>query len=134
MMDDRDAYIPLELMRDKRLTPTAKLVYAELTAYEGITNREIAENIGLKVATVYRARKKLIELGYIDKPEPLTPQVCKEEVLKKQGNLTCEWCGAKVHVLHGHHYPMPKKDGGTEVVNICPNCHHDFHYLEGGDK
>jgi len=45
------------------------------------------------------------------------------------GNKVCEWCGGKSLVLHEHHYPIQKKDGGTETVNICPNCHYEFHHL-----
>ena len=41
----------------------------------------------------------------------------------------CEWCRSKTLGLHAHHYPTPKAEGGTETVNICPNCHTEFHAL-----
>ena len=46
------------------------------------------------------------------------------------GEEVCEWCGCYTAVLHKHHYPIPKSKGGTETVNICPNCHHEFHYSQ----
>ncbi|MBR5544878.1 MAG: phage protein [Clostridia bacterium] len=57
----------------------------------------------------------------------------KEEIIsnKGQGEKVCEWCGCKTTVLHSHHHPIPKRDGGTEVVKICSNCHHEFHIREG---
>lgn len=63
-------------------------------------------------------------------------EAIKGDVLKNkgQGNKTCEWCGRKTTVLHKHHYPVPKRAGGTEVVNICSNCHHEFHLQETTDE
>lgn len=66
-------------------------------------------------------------------------QEIKEAVLKNKEcstNInsifpnTCEWCGNNTIVLHEHHYPLKKSKGGTETVNICPNCHYEFHALE----
>lgn len=51
---------------------------------------------------------------------------------KNKGDKTCEWCGCKTTILHAHHYPIPRRLGGTETVNICPNCHYEFHDLENG--
>tara|TARA_X000001316_G_scaffold8267_1_gene2169 strand:+ start:152 stop:568 length:417 start_codon:yes stop_codon:yes gene_type:complete len=53
----------------------------------------------------------------------------KDKRANNYGDLHCEWCGSKVFVLHQHHYPMKKCDGGKETVNICPNCHYEYHYL-----
>lgn len=50
---------------------------------------------------------------------------------KGEGDKVCAWCGCKTTVLHAHHYPVPKRLGGKEVVNICSNCHHEFHLKEG---
>jgi hypothetical protein len=57
----------------------------------------------------------------------------KDQVLasKKTDEVgTCEWCGKETQVLQKHHYPIPKRDGGTNVVNICYECHHAFHKTE----
>lgn len=42
----------------------------------------------------------------------------------------CEWCGKQSTALQKHHYPIPKREGGTDVVNICYECHHGFHQTE----
>lgn len=55
----------------------------------------------------------------------------KEDVLKEDlDDKICEWCGAKTSILHNHHYPIPKRLGGKEIVKICPNCHSKFHTRE----
>ena len=41
----------------------------------------------------------------------------------------CEWCNSTTFILQQHHYPIKKKDNGKKIVNICPNCHSDFHHL-----
>ena len=57
----------------------------------------------------------------------------KDTILSEKENAdkVCEWCGCKTTVLHAHHYPVPKRLGGTEVVHICSNCHAEFHSREG---
>lgn len=44
-------------------------------------------------------------------------------------NKCCEWCNCTTHALHKHHYPLKKCHGGQFVVNICPNCHYEYHFL-----
>jgi hypothetical protein len=41
----------------------------------------------------------------------------------------CEWCESQSYILHKHHYPIPRSLGGEEVINICPNCHCEYHFL-----
>jgi hypothetical protein len=42
---------------------------------------------------------------------------------------SCSWCGYSTPILHEHHYPIPKREGGKQIVEICANCHSEFHYL-----
>jgi len=42
----------------------------------------------------------------------------------------CEWCSSETLILHSHHYPIKRCDGGEETVKICANCHCEYHYLE----
>lgn len=42
---------------------------------------------------------------------------------------TCTWCNGSTLALHAHHYPIPRSKGGTKTVNICPNCHAEYHVL-----
>ena len=44
---------------------------------------------------------------------------------------TCEWCGGTTAVLHSHHFPIRKEHGGVDTVDICPNCHAEYHAIEG---
>lgn len=41
----------------------------------------------------------------------------------------CEWCESQTYILHSHHFPIAKKDGGKNTVEICANCHSEFHWL-----
>ncbi len=41
----------------------------------------------------------------------------------------CSWCRGCTLVLHNHHYPITRRDGGTTTVAICPNCHAEYHFL-----
>lgn len=44
----------------------------------------------------------------------------------------CPWCGCRTMKLQAHHYPVAAKDGGTETVTICANCHYEYHALIDG--
>lgn len=56
----------------------------------------------------------------------------KKQVLedKEKNEFVCDWCGCKTNVIHNHHYPIPKRLGGKDVVHICANCHDEFHKKE----
>lgn len=41
----------------------------------------------------------------------------------------CAWCKGDTLILHAHHYPITRENGGTETVNICANCHAEYHAL-----
>lgn len=43
------------------------------------------------------------------------------------GIVKCEWCHTNSYTLDQYHFPIPRKEGGTEVVSICPNCHALYH-------
>jgi len=47
--------------------------------------------------------------------------------MSEETMLTCEWCGHRTPAIHRHHWPIPKRDGGTETVNICATCHATAH-------
>lgn len=78
----------------------------------------------------------LVDSGVIEKLSDFTPQEVQQIIVSKTPHLTsiqfnqvCEWCKCKTPVLHRHHYPVLKSKGGIETVDICPNCHAEFHYL-----
>jgi hypothetical protein len=41
----------------------------------------------------------------------------------------CSWCASPTVILHDHHYPIPRFEGGTDTVSICPQCHGEYHFL-----
>ena len=44
----------------------------------------------------------------------------------ERGCLFCGWFNSS---LDSHHYPIRSKDGGVDTIDICPNCHREFHTL-----
>ena len=90
-------------------------------------------NSGLSEATKNRCRNKLKKLGLIQ--DLLIDDVYEAKKLTLKYSNTgkvCEWCGHKSYILHKHHFPVPKSMGGTEIVEICPNCHSTFHSIYKG--
>lgn len=80
--------------------------------------------------SVLKIKSRLNELGLIKLSQKLSPEDAKEfAIAKAHSGLICEWCGRQSYVLHEHHYPIPKCDGGTETVSICPNCHYTYHQV-----
>ena len=85
-------------------------------------------------SSIRESVKRLIKVKYI-KEIILTSEQKHQALSTKQmkglgiGNRVCEWCGCKTTILHRHHYPIARKDNGTKVVNICANCHYEFHHL-----
>lgn len=127
----------LEVLRNDYLSPGAKIFFGEITACcdkEGIyvlntENKAIAFNTTKE--TIKKWCAELIANEFVCK---VTCNNLVEQLKAKNmkglgfGNNECEWCNVKTSVLHKHHYPIPKSEGGTDIVNICPNCHHEFHY------
>jgi len=62
-------------------------------------------------------------------PYAIKKYICNKTPQKGVGIATCEWCSCKTIYLHGHHFPKLKSEGETSIVNICPNCHMEYHYL-----
>ena len=85
----------------------------------------------LSKSTIKRTIAQIKSEGYLQErscdPESLRERVINSHHLK---NKYCEWCEGQSIVLHEHHYPTPRRLGGQDVVNICPNCHYGYHNLE----
>jgi hypothetical protein len=41
----------------------------------------------------------------------------------------CLFCGYNKCYLDKHHYPIRAKNNGYKTINLCPNCHREFHFL-----
>lgn len=124
-----DLFIPHEIVLDRRITPT-EMFYLASYYCNHKDMKKTDESFDLTNTQLARVKKDLAKYGYLKKTM-MTPEQIKEETIKlSHKGKKCEWCGKESHLLHQHHYPIPLKDGGTEIVNICPNCHYTFHKLE----
>lgn len=89
----------------------------------------------ISIQTIKASLLKLEKMGVI-KISKTNPQKISEILINKNliskgvGNKLCQWCKIKTFILHKYHFPIPKNKGGTMTVNICPNCHSDFHAME----
>lgn len=98
-----------------------------------VSASEITSYLGfLSLTSVKKALTELEGYGLVEEVTLSCPEEIKEEVIsfKDIDKKTCEWCGKGSIVLHEHHFPVPRRRGGDSVVNICPNCHYGFHYME----
>lgn len=131
------AIIPANIRYDKRLKPGAKLLYGDFIARcsEGGTLlldiEELSTANRVSDNTIYEWLHGLVNQGYVFvSGEKDIVSKLKKKNMKNLGfgGEVCEWCEVTTSVLHKHHHPVPKSKGGKEVVGICPNCHHEFHY------
>ncbi len=124
-------WIPAEILHDEKLNITEKIYLSILKMDLDIkTNNEMAKFIGISNSRLSEIKKMLVIKGYLAYKE-LTPEQKLEAMLSyKNTGKICEWCGCKTIALQEHHYPIQKKDGGIEIVKICPNCHYEFHHVE----
>lgn len=84
--------------------------------------------------SVRKSLKQLVSDGWLDScllsGEDIKKTLCsKQPQALSIGVLNCEWCGCETVALQCHHYPIPRSKGGTEEVEICANCHFEFHQL-----
>lgn len=138
MSNERSGFLP-RTMLISGLSISAKCVYVEMTANMepdgtvSINKNQLAKNLDRTVKSVSDGIKKLIEADYIT-------EVNIDDIvhhLKNNGLnglgvgvYKCSWCGIKTNVIDKHHYPIPRSEGGTEVIEICPNCHAEYHRCE----
>lgn len=131
------AIIPANVRYDEQLKANAKLLYGEITGlcnekgFCWASNQYFAELYKVSKTSISLWIKELIDNGYIEIESEI--DIVKQLKAKKMknlgyGNRECSWCEVKTSVLHEHHHPIPKSMGGVDTVNICPNCHHEFHY------
>ena len=127
----KGVWIPAEIWLNENLTIQEKVFLAVIKMdFNFKNNKEFAEFMKLSPNRIAEIKKSLYLKCYIDK-KILKPKEIKNVILKGDNkNKTCEWCNNKVAILQEHHYPVLRKDGGTETVSICPNCHYTYHHLE----
>ena len=97
--------------------------------------KQIANNANLTSSTITKTLKSLQNKQMIKFSEPKPYEI--RNIIKSKdlegygiGDKRCEWCGINTYVIHKHHFPIRREDGGIKTVSICPNCHHEYHHLE----
>lgn len=131
--DFKGVFIPQEILEDKSLTASEKLYLSLLKVYN-IRDADKIICLDISQKTLENIKTKLEKHGYLNfiKQHEKDVYKAKEMTIKFSHNgYKCEWCGQKCYVLHKHHFPVSAKDGGTETVDICPNCHYTFHNIIG---
>jgi len=83
--------------------------------------------LDLKKDSIYRKLKKISSLKLI-KRKVITDKEAFD-LLNQNYLVGCQFCGLSNILMHDHHYPIRKKNNGTQVIKICPNCHSKFHQL-----
>ncbi len=121
------------LMRDKNIT-TLQCFILSLFLDISITNRipankQIAKAVGSTKGAVSNALRDLISKGYLVQGNSYSNKQAFDFLNKKGSSRGCLFCGAGHITLDAHHYPVRKKDGGTDTILLCPNCHRHFHEL-----
>lgn len=129
--DFKGVWIPKEIW-ELNLQLTDRLYLGIYKTTNDIAETDKIMEHTMSKSSILRIKQRLSDLGYIT--YITEPQQAKQFVLDMldEGN-ECEWCGRKNYVLHAHHYPISKKNGGTEVVHICPNCHMNYHRVFRGE-
>ncbi len=81
--------------------------------------------------------KKLINMGLARKicfnPDEIKHFVSHKsphQILGMPTYCECGWCKCKTYRLHSHHFPVSNKDKGVKTVEICAQCHDEYHFLK----
>lgn len=87
----------------------------------------------IKAGTIYTRFKKIRKNEFIESNN--SDSLILKLIKNKQPQFfvdgkTCEWCMGTSPLIEKHHFPIPRKNGGKEVVNICANCHGEYHFLK----
>ena len=93
---------------------------------------EMAKDMCVVTETARKNITLLRDAGYI---RMLTQQERVQGLIAKRswsawngaGAYQCVWCHCFTTTIHHHHYPVPKSKGGIAIVDVCANCHAEFH-------
>ena len=145
----REASYDETVVIDGQIIPKDKTVYVLLPRYKHVKGATARELIYLSMVDIWgeheadflcsqlfpegslkRSKRKLRSIGLLKRIEKHSAEELKAlNIRLSHKGRTCEWCGRESYLLHAHHYPIPKHEGGTETVKICPNCHCTYHSL-----
>ena len=127
----KDRCIPRSVIQDDSLNPATKLIYGDIILfYDNISKtfslKEIIQFSQEKKYTVKKALNDLTASQYICKIK-ITDQLMFEKLNVKNSDNGCLFCGYDSSPLDKHHFPIRAKEGGSETIEICANCHREFH-------
>jgi hypothetical protein len=97
------------------------------------TVSNMSETLGLSKGAVSNIVNSLISRGYLSR-FLFSDQASLNQIIKHGGpyNSGCYACGFNRYI-HRHHYPVRQKDGGTQTIPLCQDCHSEFHqYADHG--
>ena len=137
------AIIEDAILDDVSLHPGAVNLYARLTIYEKLNISwpkldYFAKKHNVSVRCIQLWLAQLKKSGYIIEKTYDEDAIVKFLKSKKPIKFDCpihfpiaicEWCDSETYCLSRHHYPKRKTHGGSAIVNICGNCHQEFHFL-----
>lgn len=128
--------IPTNIIYNKNLIHGAKFLYGEICAlcnkkgfYVGRKDY-FASLYNVTINSITEWLYQLEKLKYIILRHH---KIMVTDLINKNldgfgyGFQKCSWCKIKTTILHKHHYPIPKRKGGNQIIKICPNCHSEFH-------
>lgn len=122
-------FIPLGIIHDKRLTTKEKIyltMYYQYGNNDFFADKEFREMCSKQTLCTIKNKLKRLNLIKIT----TNYEEAKKLVLEQKGRGDiCEWCGCKTNAIQKHHYPIPEAKGGKKTVNICPNCHYEYHKI-----
>lgn len=131
----KSIFIP-DKVENAGLLPSEYRIYVHIARETPYTKTlaSIIKHCQIHKSVVSRSIKRLLELGLIEtyeiQPSEVMQMLCQKLPQEmKQGKYTCEWCKCSTIALQEHHYPLPRRLNGTQIVNICANCHFEFHQL-----
>lgn len=126
-----DIILPEILLRDKTLSYNEKVYLVQYVMFNEDMIKTDNSMYNLSRYQLKKVKNRLLKLGYINKCSLSKTQLKEKTIKLSHKGKTCEWCGKECYVLQKHHFPIQYKDGGKEIVNICPNCHYTYHKLLG---
>lgn len=133
--------IPLSVLSDKSLSHPAICLYGVMLAAGTSTSAELARATDQSERNVRNLIAELIARNLVIKKSTMTAEEAKNFLCTHKCPSTlnpptwvsyfcrCHWCASETVILHDHHWPVPRVDGGTETVAICAGCHAEYHFL-----
>jgi len=136
--------IPEKILKNNKIEANAKIFLGELiyffksNEFFHIPNEFFSNLYEVDEKTIERWSDSLVNeniLKIINFEQEEAIKILKEKIPQKFtcdlnfDNNFCNWCKCHSYLLHKHHHPIRKKYGGIKTIDICANCHQEFHFL-----